>query len=121
MRAQEKFRRSIEAQLEPGETLHQVIRMQSRRWPGGILIMLYIFWIDYRALAVTDRRILVFRASIWNDKSVKELLETLPRKTKLGPVSGVGLWVKITLAGKTYWMNQPNRKLVDEADAVLGS
>ena len=110
-----KFRKKIEPQLEPGETIQQVFLAQSGPNPYWMfLTYLFLFWIKYWVFAVTDRRILVFRTSVLFPSAVKDLTATLPRETKFGPVSG--LWAQIEIGGTRYWVHKRFRKDVQAAD-----
>jgi hypothetical protein len=113
-----KLRKAIEPQLEPGETLQQVFLGQSGPNPYWMFLTYFVFfWIKYWAFAVTDRRILVFRAGFLKPSNVKGPIATLPRETKFGPVSG--LWAKIELNGTRYWVHKRFQKDAQEADAAI--
>ena len=113
-----KLRKAIEPKLEPGETLQQVFLAQSGPNPYWMFLTYFVFfWIKYWAFAVTDRRILIYRAGFWKPSAVTGPTATLPRETKFGPVSG--LWAKIDLGGTRYWVHKRFQKDVQEADAAI--
>jgi hypothetical protein len=113
-----KFRKKIEPQLEPGETLQQVFLAQTGPNPYWLFLTYLVFFrIRYWAFAVTDRRILVFRSGFWRPSDVKDLVATFPRETRFGPVSG--LWSQIEIGGTRYWVHKRFQKDVEEADAAL--
>lgn len=70
-----------------------------------------------RLLAVTDRRIAVFRAGRLSPTRPKELLTELPRQTMIGPVSG--MWTKVQVAGESMWISRAFKKDVEAANAAL--
>ena len=77
------------------------------------LTYLTIFWIQYRIVCVTDDAIYVLRGTKFAIKP-QEVLATLPRRTKLGPVSG--RWAKIQLMGDTFWVHKRFHDQITAAD-----
>jgi hypothetical protein len=73
----------------------------------------------YAIIAVTDRRILVFKASPLATTRPKELLGTFPRETRFGPTSGV--FGKIDLGGTRYYVHKRFRKDLEAADAAAAT
>ena len=118
MNIRSKLRKQIEPRLEPGETLQQVFSAQTGPSPYWLFLTYLVFFrIRYWAFAVTDRRIVVFRTSFWRPSNVEEIAATLPRETRIGPVSG--LWAGIEMGGTRYWVHKRFQKDVEEADAAL--
>jgi hypothetical protein len=106
--------------LEPGEQVRQVFLAQSGPSP---LFVLLSYWIVlfaglYVIVVVTDRAIVVLRASKLRPTTPKTLLMRLPRGNRLGPVSG--LWGKIEL-DRRYWVHKRFHKDVDAAVADLAA
>lgn len=89
----EKLRANSQEFLEPGETIQAVFLVQTGPNPY-LLFLTYLLlpWINYYAMVATDRRMLLLRSSMWRQSGVKEVADTLPRNTRLGPVSG--LWAR---------------------------
>ena len=112
-----KFRKKIEPRLEPGETLQQVFLAQTGPSPYWLfLTYLMFFWMRYWVFAVTDRRILIFRTSVWIPSAVKDQVAALPRSTRFGPISG--LWGSFTISGTQYWVHRRFHSDVKAADAA---
>jgi hypothetical protein len=80
----------------------------------GYLIFMWLA--KYVIVAVTDRRILVFKASPLATTKPKELLGTFPRETSFGSVSGI--FGKIELGGTRYYVHRRFHKEVETADAA---
>jgi hypothetical protein len=79
------------------------------------LTMLTIFWIKYRCVAVTDEAIYVLESSKFSGASKpRSLVDVLPRKTRLGPVSG--RWGQIELLGKKHWVHTRFHHFIDAVD-----
>jgi len=76
---------------------------------------LTMFWIKYRCVAVTPDAIYVLESSkpSGGAKPVS-LIATLPRKTRLGPVSG--RWARVQLLGETHWVHKRFHAEVTAAD-----
>jgi len=113
-----KIRKKIEPKLEPGESLQQVFLAQSGLNPYWLLTAAYVmaFWNKYWVFAVTDRRILIFRASVWMPSAAKDLAAALPRSTRFGSVSGLW-WGALEIGGTRYWVHKKFQKDVRAADA----
>ncbi len=113
-----KLRANTEQFLEPGENIQAVFLVQTGPTPYLFLLTyLLAFWTKYYAMVVTDRRILLLKASIWRQSDVKAVVDTLPRQTRFGPVSG--LWGKIEIGDRRYWVHKRFHKDVAQADAAL--
>ncbi|MEP6909969.1 MAG: hypothetical protein ABI896_05995 [Actinomycetota bacterium] len=81
--------------------------------------LLFFFLAKYMIVAVTDRRILLFKASAMATTKPKELVGTFPRETRFGPVSGI--FGKIELGGTKYYVHRRFHKDVKAADAAAES
>lgn len=118
MAIRDKLRRNAEPHLEAGEQIQSIFTAQTGPNPYlSILTYLVFFWIRFYAIAATDRRILVFRASALRPSNIKSLDETFPRETRLGDMKG--LWDKFELGGQRYWVHKRFHKDVEAADAAL--
>jgi hypothetical protein len=102
--------------LPPDSQIRQVFLAQTGPSPWFFLLTyLILFAIQYRLVCVTDDGIYVLRASKFLVKP-KELIATLPRQTRLGPVSG--LWGQMQLMGERHWVHKRFHKDVNAADAA---
>jgi hypothetical protein len=112
-----RIRKKIKPKLEPGESVQQVFLAQSGLSPRWLfpLALVMLFTNKYWVFVVTDRRILIFRASAWMPSAAKGLDATLPRSTRFGPVSG--LWGALEIGGTRYWVHTNFQKYVWAADA----
>lgn len=121
MALRDKLAQRVQPHLEPGEQVQHAFMAQTGPHPFTILL-LYVFalFMKYRIVAVTDRAVLEFKASMWRPAMPKELLRRLPRQTPLGaPLSG--LWARTQLDGEKLYVNKRFHKDVAAADASLGA
>ena len=119
MAIKDKLEKNVQPHLEPGETLQAVFPAQGGINPWLIVFTGYLIfmWLaKYVIVAVTDRRILVFKASPLATTKPKELLGTFPRETRFGAVSGI--FGKIELGGTKYYVHKRFHKEVEAADAA---
>jgi hypothetical protein len=113
---QNKLAARVQPLLPPGSQVRHTIVCQTGPNPWFFLLTyLVYFWIQYRIVAVTDDAIYVVRASKVTVRP-QEVIATLPRQTRLGPVSG--LWAKIELLGERLWVNKRFQKEIEAADAA---
>lgn len=107
--------------LEPGETIQHVFMGQTGPNPMWALVTYWImlFKGKYFVFAVTDRSIVVIRASKWLPSKPKELEARLPRGTRIGPLSGI--WGQSESLGQRVWIHKRFHKDVAAADAALGT
>lgn len=119
MGIRKKLEKNVQPHLEPGESLQAVFPAQGGLNPWLIVLTGYLIfmWLaKYVIVAVTDRRILVFKASPLATTKPKELLGTFPRETRFGAVSGI--FGKIELGGTRYYVHRRFHKEVESADAA---
>lgn len=88
-----------------------------------LLTYLTMFWNKYFIVVVTDRGIVLLKATIWKPtfpKGATPVVARLPRGTRVGPLSG--LWGSTTALGeKKAWIHKRFHKDVAEADGALGA
>jgi hypothetical protein len=121
MAIREKLRERVQPFLEPGEQVQAVFPAQTGPNPKYMfLTWLVYFWIKYVVVAVTDRRIAVFRTSKLAPSKPRELAGSYPRESKLGGAPG-SLWGSFELGGTKYWVHRRFRKDVDAADGALSA
>jgi hypothetical protein len=120
MALREKLRERAGPFLEPGEQVREVFMAQSGPSPLFALVSYWIVIIagQYVIVVVTDRAVVVLKASKVRPSFPKSALLRLPRLT-LGPVSG--LWGKVQLGGERYWVNKRFHKDIEAADADLAN
>ena len=114
-----KLEKNVQPHLEPGETLQAVFPAQGgiNPWMLAFTGYLIFMWLaKYVIIAVTDKRIVVFKASPLATTKPKEVLATFPRDTRLGSVSGI--WGKIELGGTKYYVHKRFHKEVEAANAA---
>ena len=120
MALSEKLRERVQPLLEPGEQIQSVFFAQTGPNPNFIfLTYLVIFWAKYYVVAVSDRRIVVFRASRFRPAVPGKLLAVHPRESRLGDGSAGPLWGSFELGGTKYWVHRRFRKDVRAADDAL--
>ncbi|MEA2481843.1 MAG: hypothetical protein QOJ07_3765, partial [Thermoleophilaceae bacterium] len=120
MAIREKLHTNAQPFLEPGEQVQAIFPVQSGPSPYlQFLTWLVLFLVRLHVVAVTDRRILVVRSSIWKSTSMKQVEAVLPRETRLGPLSG--LWAKLQLGDNRYWCHKRFQRDAHVADELLGA
>ena len=122
MALRDKLHTRVQPFLEPDEQIQSVFQAQTGPNPNFIfLTYLILFWTKYVVIAVTDRRIAVFRARMFTPTKPRELAASYQRETRLGEAKGA-LWGSIQLGDKKYWVHRRFRKDVLEANrALLGA
>jgi hypothetical protein len=122
MAIRDKISKNVRPHLEPGETLQAAFPAQGGVNPWMVILTGYLLLMrlaKYVVVAVTDKQILLYKASSLAPTKPKELLGTFPRETTLGPVSGI--WGKIELGGTRYYVHRRFHKDVEAADAAPGT
>jgi len=77
------------------------------------------FWNKYRCVAVTQDAIYVLESSkLSGGAKPQSLLGTLPRRSRLGPVSG--RWAQINLLGERHWVHKRFHPQIAAADHEAG-
>ena len=87
------------------------------QWFALISIWIIIMKSPYRVVVVTDRRILVCRSGRFRTTPVKEVVNELPRTTRIGPASG--LWYKCQTLGDRLYIHKRFHKDIAAADSAL--
>lgn len=106
MKLRDKLRARVQPMLEPGETIESVFLAQTGPNPNlAFLSALFLLWAKYDVIAVTDRRIGVFRTRALTAAKPRELVASYPREERVAPEQ-VGLWNRIELGGTKYWVHQ---------------
>jgi hypothetical protein len=117
MALRDKLRDRVQPKLQEGETIQQVFLAQTGPSPYFLfLTSIFFFLMKYWVVAVTDRRIVIFRAGTWTSSFPKEQAAEFPRSTKFGPVGG--LWGKFELGDTKYWVHKRFHGDVEAADAA---
>jgi hypothetical protein len=102
--------------LQPGEVVRVVFPAQTTsQWFALLSYWIIIIRNSYRAIVVTDRRILVCRSGRFTVTPVKEILGEFPVTTRIGPPSG--LWYKCESLGEPLYIAKRFHKDVVAADA----
>lgn len=119
MALRDKLIARAEPYLEPGETVRHTFMGQTgpNPWMGLISYWIMLFKGKYYVFAVTDRAVLVLRASRWIPSKVKNLEARLPRTTTIGPLSG--LWGESNALGQRVWIHKRFHKDVEAADREI--
>lgn len=118
MALRDKLAARVQPYLEPGEQVQQVFMAQTGPHPFTLLLLyVFAFWMRYRIVAVTDRAILVVKASLWRPSFPNELLARVPRQTQIGTKLS-GFWGTGQLNGEKLFINKRFHKDVAAADAA---
>lgn len=73
----------------------------------------------YRCVAVTDEAIFVLESTKWSGGAKpQQLIGTIPRHTRLGPVSG--RWTQVNLLGERHWVHKRFYDQIAAADRESG-
>jgi hypothetical protein len=92
MSIREKMQAKVQPHLEPGETVQAVFGTQTRNaWLMALFGLPFVILHRYIAVAVTERRIILVKPSVWSATSVAEVEAALPRSNTLGS-QAVLLW-----------------------------
>lgn len=109
--------------LPPGSVIRQAFIYQTA--PSFTLFVityltgLAMFWIKYRCVAVTSDAIYVLESSkLSGGAKPVRLIGTIPRNTRLGPVSG--RWGQMTLLGERAWVHKRFHDQIEAADHAAG-
>jgi hypothetical protein len=109
--------------LPPGSQVRQAFICQTAPNFGFFLITyatgLTMFWIKYRCVVVTQDAIYVLDSSkLSGGAEPRSIVGTLPRRTRLGPVSG--RWGQLNLLGERHWVHKRFHAEIADADAEAG-
>jgi hypothetical protein len=109
--------------LPAGSEIRQVFICQSAPnfffFTITYLTGLTMFWIKYRCVAVTQDAIYVLESSKPSGGAKPQsLVGTLPRHTRLGPVSG--RWSQVNLLGERHWVHKRFHDEIAAADSEAG-
>jgi hypothetical protein len=104
--------------LEPGEQVQAAFGAQTFNGYWALLSWLIVlFGNSYRAVIVTDRRIVVLDSGKWSMGTPKSVVRTLPRGTVIGPASG--LWYRTSALGERLYVHKRFHKDVAVADSLV--
>jgi hypothetical protein len=124
MAARDKLRDRAQPYLEQGEQIHQVFAAQSGPHPYTVLLVyLPAFWMRYKIVAVTDRAVIVLRASTQMPFKPKGIEQRLDRATQIGPLQGFwatspGLSESL---GRRIFVNKRWHPDAEAADRAIGA
>jgi hypothetical protein len=109
--------------LPPDSTIRHAFICQTAPNFGYFLVNwatgLTMFMIKYRCVAITDDGIFVMDSpSLTGGARPTAIAGTLPRRTRLGPVSG--RWGEVNLLGQRHWVKKRFQGEVTSADAEAG-
>ena len=121
MALRDKLAERAQPYLEPGEQVRHVFMGQTgpSPWFAALSYWIVLFAGKYFIFVVTDRAIIVLRASKLVTSKPKALEARLPRATQLGPVKGI--WAETHALGQRVWVNKRFHKDVQAADAELAA
>ena len=78
-----------------------------------------MLWNTYRCVVVTDEAIYVLDSTRWSGGGKpRALVGLMPRKTRLGPVSG--RWAEVDLLGERHWVHKRFHDQIRAADREAG-
>ena len=118
MALREKIAEAAQPQLEEGEQIRHVFVAQTGPSPyWSFLTYLIWFAIQVYDVVVTARSLVFVRASFWRQANPKHIEGRFPRNMRLGPVSG--LWGKMEIDGRRFWVHKRFHKDVAAADAEV--
>jgi hypothetical protein len=103
--------------LQPGEQVQAVLGGQTVSGWWGALSSLMYFWNHFRAVLVTDRRIIVLDSGKVRMGVPKGHVRDLPRSTKIGPPKG--LWYRTDALGEKLYIHKRFHKDIELADSLM--
>jgi hypothetical protein len=111
----DKIREKAAPHLHAGEQVQAVFSAQtfSQYW-AALSWLIVLFKNAYRAVVVTDHRIVVFDTGRWSMANVKSIVRELPRSTQIGPASG--LWWRSETLGERLYVHKRFHKDIADAD-----
>jgi hypothetical protein len=120
MALRDKLVAEAQPHLEQNEQVQAVFAAQAAS-PFLAILSIWIILIKdaYRAVVVTDRRIIVFRTSRMRFTKYKSIERVLARNTQLGPPTG-SVWFKTAAIGEQVWIHRRFFNDVKSADAAIG-
>jgi hypothetical protein len=104
--------------LQPGEMVQAVAGGQTISGWWGALSSLAFFWNNYRAVIVTDKRILLLACGKWRMGKPQSVVREIQRNTKIGPATG--LWYKTSALGEKLYFHKRFHKDIETADRLAG-
>lgn len=113
----EKVVNNSAAYLRPGEQVQGAFSGQTLSGWWFLLTWLMFFKLNYRAVIVTDQRILILDTGKWSATKPKGVVAELPRNVVIGPPSG--LWWKCLTLGEKLYVHKRFHKDVIAADEML--
>lgn len=115
----DKLRRNAQPFLQPGEEIQALIEAWTFN-PHLALLYMPVMYLGkpFRAIVVTDRRILVFRVGGFHPSRLS-VFDEFPRNTALGPASG-RVYFRTTALGRPLYIFPAFFDEIAAADAALG-
>ena len=109
--------------LPPGSEVRHAFLCQTAPNFGFFLVNwatgLTMHWIKYRCVSITDDAIYVMDSPrLSGGAKPTSVLGVLPRRTRLGPVSG--RWGQIAILGERHWVKERFQDQITAADAEAG-
>lgn len=119
MALRDKLAERAQPYLEPGEQVRHVFMGQTgpSPWFSALSYWIVLTSGKFFIFVVTDRAILVLRASKLVTSKPKDIEARLPRATQLGPVTGI--WAPTHALGQRVWVHKRFHKDVLAADTEL--
>lgn len=116
----DKIRENAAPYLQPGEQIQAAYAGQtfSQYW-ALLSVLILLIKNGYRAVVVTDRRIIVFNTGKFSQAVVKNVVRELPRATVVGPATG--LWYRTEALGERLYFNKRFHKDINGADGATGA
>jgi hypothetical protein len=121
MAIRDKMAERAQPFLEAGEQIRQVMMAQTGPSPyfAFLSYLILLLMAQMRMIVVTDRAIVVLKASKMLSGRPKSLIARYPRNMPLGPVTG-SLWTPVTLGGDRMWVHRRFHKDIRAADEEAG-
>jgi hypothetical protein len=118
MAIRESIAERAQPHLEEGEQIRHVFVAQTGPSPYRAFLT-YLIWFTVQVydVVVTDRSVVFFKASFWRQSVPKRIEGRFPRSMRFGQMSG--LWGKMEIEGRKFWVHKRFHKDVAAADAEL--
>jgi hypothetical protein len=118
MALRDNIAKGAQPHLEQGEQIRHVFVAQTGPSPYWAFLTYFIwFAVQVYDVVVTDRNVVFFRASFWRQSNPKYIEGRFPRNMRFGPMTG--LWGKMEIDGRKFWVHKRFHKDVAAADAEV--
>ena len=100
----DKLRERSQPLLEPGEQIQSVFMAMTGPSPWLQTLLIYGLFAKYKVVVITDRNIVLLKASFMGTSQPTAVLARLPREPLAKPEGRA--WGKVTIGGERHWVHR---------------